>query len=200
MKNKKEEKSHILTRNTIMLRALFVCLCVLCTSCSNTCKIPSSPLTTATPFWQQNKDWQYYISQVAQMQSNVKLRYEKVQQIILQIAQENTENIAKIREKNLTNIKLNTAEQRQVTTVWKDVIHLRKKFLYSAVIIADLRSEWQKYTKNCTVKQQSLSQKLANLPSVYSLEKKIKVCDILYDACLQLSLQNIEIMNPYIDK
>ena len=105
MKNKKEEKNHILTRNTIMLRALLVCFCVLCASCSNTCKIPSSPLTTATPFWQQNKDWQYYIAQVAQMQSNEKLRYEKVQKIILQIAQENTGNIAKIREKNLTNIK-----------------------------------------------------------------------------------------------
>ena len=132
------------------------------------------------------------------MQSEIKLRYQEVQQIILQIAQEN--NIAKIRDKNLTNIKLNTAEEQQVTKVWKDVIGLREKFLYSAVTIADLRGEWQKYTKKCTVEQQSLSKKLADLPTVYSLEKKIKVCDALYDACLQLSLQNIEVINPYIEK
>ncbi|MEX2668832.1 hypothetical protein [Candidatus Uabimicrobium amorphum] len=134
------------------------------------------------------------------MQNQTKPLYQEAKQIILQIAQENTQEIVKIRKKNLSNTKLNAAQQQQVTKVWKDVIDLRRKFLYSAVIIADLRGEWRKYTKNCTVEKPSLSKELANLPSVHSLEKRIKVCDVLYDACLQLSLQNIEVINPYIEK
>ncbi|WP_372370535.1 hypothetical protein [Candidatus Uabimicrobium sp. HlEnr_7] len=188
-----------------MVKIFFVLLLYIlfCGGCSNTCKPKQKPTTTPSHFYKSNKNWLYYVERTTQLVKDKK--YPQAQQIILSIVgvkQEDTNNLEIIRNKDFTNIKLDDDKQQQITEVWKDVIDLREKFLYSAAVIADLRNQWQESTQECVItkQQQLITNKLEQLPSILSLEKKIYTCDAIYDACLQLSLQNIDIINPYIDK
>ena len=178
---------------------MLMCTCVLLLGCSQTCRIPETISVTSSPFFQQQQNWNYYIERINSILEETSAEYTSAQKFIAEIAQVDELLDVTIQEK-LASIELSLAQQKQVTTIWKSVLTLREKFLYSSAVTADLRNQWQENIRDCYLENHHIGEQLNKLPSILSYEKKMKICDAIYNACLQLSLRNIEIINPYVEE
>lgn len=187
---------------------LYCFYCFLLGCCIKPCDIELPQLNS--PFFSPETTWSGYIKIIneqkkeALCEKNESILFIKEMMLLQNMKIGNNINFnVKIKEavekQKFVPLSLDKKTQEKVGEIWEKIIRARKKNLYLAVSIAELKTSWNENEKNCRLSDQDIiiKQNLENIPTIFSLELEIKELDILYDVCHQLSLNNFNITFPY---